>query len=52
MVSLTFQEQLETPLEMRKKYSVDDLKQLLSENQVIAGDLGISTYLTCSNYVK
>ena len=52
MVSLTFQEQLETPLEMKKKYSVDDLKQLLSENQVIAGDLGISTYLTCSNYVK
>ena len=51
-VSLTFQEQLETPLEMKKKYSVDDLKQLLSENQVIAGDLGIRTYLTCSNYVK
>ena len=51
-VSLTFQEQLETPLEMKKKYSVDDLKQLLSENQVMVGDLGISTYLTCSNYVK
>ena len=51
-VSLTFQEQLQAPLEMKKKYSVDELKQLLSENQVIAGDLGISTYLTCSNSVK
>ena len=37
---------------MKKKYSVDELKQLLSENQVLAGDLGISTYLTCSNSVK
>ena len=33
-VSLTFQEQLQAPLEMKKKYSVDELKQLLSENQV------------------
>ena len=51
-VSLTFQEQLGTPLEMKKRYNVDDLKQMLFENQVIAGDLGISTYLTCSNNVK
>jgi putative transposase len=51
-VSLTFQEKLDSPLEMKKQYSIEELKQLLSENQVIAGDLGISTYLTCSNHVK
>ena len=31
---------------------MEEIKHLLCENQVIAGDLGISTYLTCSNCVK
>ena len=51
-VSLTFQEPLEHPLEMKKKYTEDEIRSLLHENQVIAGDLGIKTYLTCSNGVK
>ena len=51
-VSLNFEETIENPIEIKEKYTTEELKKLLLENQVIAGDLGIRTYLTCSNGVN
>ena len=51
-VSITVQESLEKADEMKMKYSKEELEKLLYENQVIAGDLGIRMYLTCSNGTK
>lgn len=50
-VSVLFQESLDKPLNMKKTFTKTELTSLLNENQVIAGDLGIRMFLTCSNGV-
>lgn len=50
--SINVEETLEEPNAMKMHYTVEELKKLLHENQVIAGDLGLRTYFTCTNGVK